>query len=116
MPSTETGLSVGLPPNQGVASLPQPSSSALPAMEFILWSSGIRRACTIVRGRCQLRSPADEESILGRQDRPVLQIGRKEGEVARLGPQGHDGPRHVVPLAGERLDLPPFRRAHVQQS
>ena len=55
MPSTETGLSLRFPPNQGVASLPQPSRSSLPAMLFIFWSSGICRARGFCGGSLEVR-------------------------------------------------------------
>ena len=41
MPPRETGLWAGLPPNQGVLSLPHPVSSGLPAMESILLVSSV---------------------------------------------------------------------------
>jgi len=71
------------------------------------------------RNRVRLRRPAPfgfrrpphEESVFGRQNRSVFQVGGKEGEVAGLGPQRHDGARHVVALRRVWLNPPPFRRA-----
>src|SRR6476659_3607949 len=44
MPCTKTGLSNGLPPNQGVSSLPHPKRPAPPAMAFIFVARRFRRS------------------------------------------------------------------------
>src|SRR5512135_806490 len=59
IPFTATGLSVGLPPNQGVLSLPHPSRFVLPAMELILAVSNARGTRKSGAGLAGARESAD---------------------------------------------------------
>ena len=121
MPCTETGLSVGLPPNQGVRRCPSPAVPWLPAMASIFWSpaepgdlAGPSEVCPKAPASFEVRRTKNPYS--GARIGPFSRSAGQEREVADLGPQGDDGSRHVVRLAREGLHLPPLRRAHVQQA
>ena len=70
------------------------------------------------RGSTAVRPPRgpDEETILGRQDRPLLEVGDLEREAARSGPNREDGPRDLLRLGVIGPDAPPSRGSHVEHA
>ena len=70
------------------------------------------------RGSTAVRPPRgpDEETIFGRQDRPLLQVGDLEREAARSGPNREDGPGDLLRLGVIGPDVPPSRGSHVEHA